>query len=290
MSLQVWKIDSMRWRIGARCGLRPRSSFVFASWAHDLRVERGEFGFEVLAAEVLVADQDQHLAGLAFAARDHLHADEFLVDLGRGQRERARRAVEGEQSVQPEAPEEAAVTGAVAVVGGVGESVSETGLPATLDRLKRSGTLDRRGVHEQQLVVEAGTVARKLADQRLDHPRQPQPALVKRRPLRQFGEEMRKAPAGDRQEPGVRRDSHHCLRERERDDLRVRDPSTGVSLPFGQEIVHRAINSDQQQIEVGVHRGPPRGRRLIQNTVDFDLPAYVTFPTPTTTTAVALLI
>jgi hypothetical protein len=60
---------------------------------------------------------------------------------------------------------------------------------------------------------------------------------------------------------------------------------------LGQEIVHRAINSDQQQIEVGVHRGPPQGRRSIQNTVDFDLPAYVTFPNTTTTpTAVALLI
>ena len=72
-----------RVEVGASAG------FVFASRSGDRGVEVGEFGFEVFAAEVLVADQDQHLAGLAVAARDHLQADEFLVDCRRGQRERA---------------------------------------------------------------------------------------------------------------------------------------------------------------------------------------------------------
>src|SRR3954454_9990440 len=39
-----------------------------AAGAVDLRVERGEVGFELAPAEVLVADDDQHLAALAFAA------------------------------------------------------------------------------------------------------------------------------------------------------------------------------------------------------------------------------
>jgi len=38
-------------------------------------------------------------------------------------------------------------------------------------------------------------------------------------------------------------------------------------------------SSDQQQIEVGVHRGPPEGRQLALSTADFDLPAYVPFST-----------
>src|ERR687892_956565 len=38
---------------------------VLAARPVDLGVERGEVGFELAAAEVLVADDDQHLAGLA---------------------------------------------------------------------------------------------------------------------------------------------------------------------------------------------------------------------------------
>ena len=98
MSLQVWKIDSMRWRIGARWG--PCPLFVFASRSGDRGVECFEVLFELCAAEVLVADQDQHPAALALAACDHLQADEFLVDFWGGQRERPWRAVQREQGVQ----------------------------------------------------------------------------------------------------------------------------------------------------------------------------------------------
>jgi hypothetical protein len=87
-------------RLDALAGRREMGAaagFVFAAGAHDRRVEVGELGFEVLAAKVFVADQDQHLAGLACAARDHLQADQFLVDLWRGQRERSGRAVQGGQ-------------------------------------------------------------------------------------------------------------------------------------------------------------------------------------------------
>src|SRR6266508_123142 len=93
------------------------SWLVFAAWAVDLGVECPEVGFELSPAEVLVADDHQHLAGLSFAARDQLQADGLLVDLRGGQRQRAWGAVQREQGVQPEAPEEAAVAGAVAVVG-----------------------------------------------------------------------------------------------------------------------------------------------------------------------------
>jgi hypothetical protein len=59
-------------------------------------------------------------------------------------------------------------------------------------------------------------------------------------------------------------------------------PAPGVGGLRRQEIVDSAVNSDQQQIEVGVHRGPPQGRQLAQSTADFDLPAYVPFSTTTT--------
>jgi len=85
-------------------------------------------GFELLAAEVLVADQDQHPAALAFATRDHLQADLLLVDLRRGQRQRPGGAVQREQRVQSKAPEETAVAGAVAVVGGVSPDCASGGV------------------------------------------------------------------------------------------------------------------------------------------------------------------
>src|SRR5919199_2448939 len=52
--------------------VRPAATLVLAPRAVDGRVERAEVGLELAAAEGLVADDDQHLAGLTFAARDEL--------------------------------------------------------------------------------------------------------------------------------------------------------------------------------------------------------------------------
>src|SRR5207302_7366759 len=78
--------------------VRAAPALVFAPRAHDLSVEAGELCLEVFAAEVLIADQDQHLSGLALAARDQLQAHELLVDLRGGQRQAPGGAVQGEQS------------------------------------------------------------------------------------------------------------------------------------------------------------------------------------------------
>src|SRR5580693_1541862 len=95
-----------------RCEVGARTGLVLASRPDDGRIEVGEFGFEVLAPEVLIADQDQHLAGCSLAARDQLQAHELLVDLWRGQRQRSGSAVQSAKGVKAKAPEVAAVTGA----------------------------------------------------------------------------------------------------------------------------------------------------------------------------------
>src|SRR6266545_6877284 len=161
-----------------RCEVQALAALVLAARPHDRGVQGGEVGLELLAAEVLVADQRQELAGLAGAARDQLQADVLLVDLRRGQREGARGAVHREQRVQPEAVEVAAVAGAEPVVGGVTEGVGETGLSAALDRLARARALDRGAVYEQHVVRRARAVAGELGDQRLDRVRQRLAALV----------------------------------------------------------------------------------------------------------------
>jgi hypothetical protein len=87
----------------------------------------------------------------------------------------------------------------------------------------------------------------------------------------------------DREEPSIRRDPHDRLRHAQRDDLRVCDPSSGVVLPLGQEIVGRDEHGREQQVEVGVHRGPHRSAMQL-NTADFDPAA----PKPSTNTAPAV--
>src|SRR5919106_4570949 len=186
--------------------VRPAALLVLAAGAHDRRLELGELGLEVLAAEVLIADQDQRLTGLALAAGDQLPADELLVDLRRGQSERSWGAVGGEPGVQAKPEEVAAVAGAVAVVGGVGERVGEAGLPAALDRFARAGALHRGGVNQQQIVEESGALAREVRDQRLDLAGEPDATLVQRVPRRDRREQMSKPLAGDRDEPIVGRD------------------------------------------------------------------------------------
>src|ERR1035437_2353949 len=84
---------------------------VCASGSGDRCVQLAQFGLEVLAAEVLIADQEQHLPAGSFAAGEHLQAHELLVDLRGGQRQRSRGAVQGEQGVQAKPVEVAAVAG-----------------------------------------------------------------------------------------------------------------------------------------------------------------------------------
>jgi hypothetical protein len=93
-------------------------------------------------------------------------------------------------------------------------------------------------------------------------------------PLRQVWEQVAELAASSPQEPFIAGHAHHRLGYAESDDLRVRDPSPCVSWPGRQEIIGRAVNSDQQQIEVGVHRGP-LGSAVTLSTADFDLSAYV---------------
>jgi len=77
--------------------------------------------------------------------------------------------------------------------------------------------------------------------------------------------------AVEREEPPIRRDPHDRLRHTKRDDLRVCDPSTGISWLLRQEIVRRAENGDAERVEVGVHRGLQVDGAL--DTADFGLSA-----------------
>ena len=85
MSLQVWKIDSIRWgwaRGGARWGV------VVGAGSDDRGVEFGGEPLELAAGVAFVADHEQ-VAG-ALAALQQGEADVAFGGLGRGRRRRAR--------------------------------------------------------------------------------------------------------------------------------------------------------------------------------------------------------
>jgi hypothetical protein len=83
---------------------------------------------------------------------------------------------------------------------------------------------------------------------------------------------MRESLARNSEEPLIGWDTHDRLRDAERDDLRVGQHSSGVAPPLGQEIVGDAEHGNQQQVEVGEHRGPLGSTARI-GTADFDLTA-----------------
>src|SRR6266536_3608618 len=242
--------------------MRPVAGLVLAAWAHDRGVALADGGGEVAAGVALVAQQ--RFSAAALAAFEQYEADLAFVDLGGGELERAWCAVGREDRVQPEAPEEPRVTRAPAVVGGVAQGGAS-------DRLTASRALDRGAVDQQRVVIKARALAGEDAHQPLQRFGQPAAAFEIPRLLGQLREQVAQALAGDREEPSVRRDPHDRLRDAQRDDLRVCDPSGGVVLPLG------------QQIEVGVHRGPHRSAMQL-STADFDPAA----PNPSTNTAPAV--
>src|SRR5215213_2814743 len=83
--------------------MRAAAGFVLAARSDDRGAACADGGGEVSAGVALVAQQ--RLAAAAPAAFQQHEADVAFVELGRGQLERARRAVGREDRVQPEAPE-----------------------------------------------------------------------------------------------------------------------------------------------------------------------------------------
>ena len=164
--------------------------------------------------------------------------------------------------MQPKAPEIAAVTGAPAVISGVCQLRATDGFTAL-----RAG--DRRAVNEQQIVREARTLAGEDPKQPLQRVDQAATALEVPGLLRQLWEQVPETLARDRKKPPIRRDPHDRLRHAQRDDLRVCDPSSRVGLPVRQEIVGGAEHRREQQVEVGVHRGP-LWSAMRDSTADFD--------------------
>ena len=71
----------------------------------------------------------------------------------------------------------------------------------------------------------------------------------------QYGKQVTKPLAGGLEKPPVTGDAHDRLSDRERDDLGVGELTASVPAGLWQEIVSRAINSDAEGVEVGVHRG-----------------------------------
>jgi hypothetical protein len=93
----------------------------------------------------------------------------------------------------------------------------------------------------------------------------------------QLGEEVAQLAAGGTQEAPVGRDPHQHLGDAEGDDLGVCQLASRIGRALGQEVVGRAVDTDHEQVEVGVHRGLLVDG--VQDTADFDLPPLVPIAT-----------
>src|ERR1700685_378313 len=253
-------LDSLAYR----CEVWASAGLVFAAGSDDRGVQLADLLSELAPGVALIVDQG--LSAVAPTTLEELQGDLALVALGGCQGERPGCAVGGEDRVQPETPEEPGMAGAIPVVGGI----SELG---TLDRLAAAGAFHRGRVDEQQIVVESGALGCEDLHQPLQRVREFAPPLEVAGLSRQPREQAAQALGSDRQKPAVGRDAHDRLGDAERDDLRVCDASLGVPRPLGQEIVSRDINGSEQQVEVGVHRGP-LWSAMLQSTADFDPAAY----------------
>jgi hypothetical protein len=172
--------------------------------------------------------------------------------------------------MQTAAEEVARVAARVAVAADVGELRAAGGF-------ERASALDRGRVEQQQAVARAGAAAGKDTDEPLDRLSQPAATLVQRVLAGQVGKQVTELAARGLQETPVTRLAHQHLRHRERDDLGVGQPTASVSWRLRQQVVSRAVDTDQEQVEVGVHRGLQADD--VGDTADFDLPLLV--PTAT---------
>ena len=123
--LRVSLTDSMIWRRGLKNRCPAAWSLALAGGTQQVDAGVVEFGFERAAVVVLVADQG--LAGRACrpgqggCGPERCREDVAFVGFGAGQRPAHGQAVQGADQVQPQAPEEPGVGGAVAVLGPAGQ-------------------------------------------------------------------------------------------------------------------------------------------------------------------------
>src|SRR4051794_21033310 len=121
--LQVWKVDSIHWRMRLRLPKRGGSSLR----SGRMRVPPSAItsGFELGAGEAFIGDHG--LSGLEHAF-EQFGGDDPFGGVGGGELESDREPVGGAEEVEPEAPEPAAVGAAVAVAAKAGEVGAKGGL------------------------------------------------------------------------------------------------------------------------------------------------------------------
>lgn len=134
--------------------VEPRPRLVLASGPDVSDAKTGGGKGEVLPGIPLIGKQPEHRSFFSLHARKQFEPHLPFISLGRGKDKRPRSAVCGEDGVQPDSPEVASVRGAVSVIAEVRKRGATHRLPA-------AGALDRRGVDEQEIVVETGALLAK---------------------------------------------------------------------------------------------------------------------------------
>jgi hypothetical protein len=165
------------------------------------------------------------------------------------------------------------VAAAVAVAGRVGQRAAPGSVEAATG-------LHRRGVEQHKRIACARRALGEDRAQPLERVTQPGSAFVQRALGRQVREELADLPPRGPQEAPVGGLVHDHLRDTQRQHLSVCELALRVLGRLRQEVVRRAVNTDQQQLEVGVHRSGPSRVDDWVSSADFEL--FVTDPAPPT--------
>jgi hypothetical protein len=212
------------------------------------------------AAPVVLVTDDGLVAAGGDSGRDWGGGEDVVqgvafVGFGAGQCPADGQTVQGAEQVQPQAPEEPGVGGAVAVLGPAGQLGAVHGFPGP-------GAFDRGGIDDPHVVAGDRGLPAEHPDQPGHGGRQfPQPLVVARL-LGQVGEHLEQMSPGVAQPAGLAGVAQQSLHHRQREQFGIADlggdadPRTGLEplRVSSEQIIGGHIECGSEGVQIGVHR------------------------------------
>ena len=232
--------------------------FVAAIGSDQVRTElAGDERVELGAGEAFVAEDDLAGSDQVVVVFEQRLGDLAFAEFGGGQSPDDRHSLGGADQVEPEAPEESGVRGAVAVAGVPGQI-------AAFDGLRRRTARHRGGVDQPQVVVPGVDVTGQFGDHRRQQATLGTEPFAVPRLVGQIGKHAQQMAAGVSDPPSFGRHTEEVLSHGETDQLGV------GQLWFSASVIAGPAQSRQDTVlEVDIECGQ-EGVQVIAHTLTMD--------------------